>query len=144
MNTDRLALAAPWLCNNCGTRYKTELSRCQRCHSTDLSAEGNIVPKITRNNDLATMEGNPDMQPRNVRTADEGGEQSSVGTTYSTLSESRPKSEESSSPSQSLPAPTMESQFPLDQEASDTVSSAAGMTSEEEPRPRTGRKRSGF
>lgn len=103
------------------------------------------MPKITRDNDLVTVAGDPEMQPRNVRSAEEG-EQPSVGMDSSTLPESQPQSEEWSSPDQSSLVPMMESQSPLVQEVSDTADSADGETTEQEqePRPRSSRRRGGY
>lgn len=105
------------------------------------------MPKSSRDNNLSTMEGNPDMQPRNARPSgepkpSEGGEPSSAGINSSISSETQPESEKSSSPNQSSPVPTTESPSELGQVESGTAYTADGVTSEEEPKPR--RRRGGF
>lgn len=100
------------------------------------------MPKITRDNGLVTMEGNPALQPNNVRES-ESGEQLSAGTAYSTSLESQQQSEGQSSPDQELPVPTTGSPYPQDQTTYDTADSAVIETSEqEETKPR--RRRSGY
>lgn len=55
-----------WVCLECGTKYAVGLYRCPRCHGTEFVEDGQLMPKITRENGPSHAEaepGQPGYQP---------------------------------------------------------------------------------